>query len=416
MKKITLFVSLLVIGISACKKEEDTPLHKTWIIANDAAALDNAQTALIQMADYDTIHFNSGIYSFNLGLDVSDKTGVVIRGEGRDATILDFSGQLSGAQGIMGDHLNQVIFANLTVQDAPGDGIKVKDSDGVAFINVGAVFTGDADSTNGAYGIYPVASKNILLDNCYVRGASDAGIYVGQSEFVHVKNCLVQECVAGCEIENCKSSDVYDNEFRNNAGGLLIFDLPNLPVIPNGYKTRAYNNFIHDNNHKNFAPPGNIVANVPPGSGVIILSASEAEIFNNEIKDNNIMSIGIISYTGLSLLDPSLSYTDAAYDPFNYLISLHDNEISKQNVYPADQNALSDLLISSVPNPADLPVILFDGLLALNTSEELRKICIDQSADDLVYNVITDVVMDMSAFDCTISPLPEVVIDVPSLP
>jgi len=110
------------------------------------------------MADYDTLHFNTGVYSFNLGLDISDKTGVVIHGEGRDATILDFSGQHSGAQGIMGDNLKQVIFANLTVQDAPGDGIKVKDSDGVAIINVGAVFTGDADSTNGAYGLYPVAS------------------------------------------------------------------------------------------------------------------------------------------------------------------------------------------------------------------------------------------------------------------
>jgi len=249
-----------------------------------------------------------------------------------------------------------------------------------------------------------------------VRGASDAGIYVGQSEFVHVKNCLVQECVAGCEIGNCKSTDVYDNEFRNNAGGLLIFDMPNLPVIPNGYKTRVYNNFIHDNNHSNFAPSGNIVANVPPGSGVIVLSASEAEIFNNEIKDNNIMSLGIISYTGLSLLDPSLTYNDAAYNPFIYLISLHGNEISKQNVYPADQNALSDLLISSVPDPADLPVILFDGILAPNTSDDLRKICIDQPANDLVYNVITDTVMDMTTFDCTISPLPVVEIDVPSLP
>lgn len=415
MKNIAIYILMGILLVSACKDEDAQPLHNTWIIELDESAQDNVQTAMIQMEDYDTIHFRSGTYQFNLGLDVIDKTGIVIRGEGREATILDFSGQVSGAQGIMGDNLNQVIFANLTVQDAPGDGIKVKDSDGISFINVGAVFTGPADSTNGAYGLYPVASRNVLLDNCYVRGASDAGIYVGQSEFVHVKNCLVEECVAGCEIENCKSSDVYDNEFRNNAGGLLIFDMPNLPVIPNGYKTRAYNNNIHDNNHNNFAPSGNIVANVPPGSGITILSFAEVEVFDNQIINNNMMSIGIISYVGLNILNPNLNYNDPIYDPFNYLISIHDNTISKQNVYPDDLNELSELLTATFANPADMPVILFDGLQA-NVSEELRKICIQQEADDLVYNVITDQVVDMETLNCTITPLPEVVVDAPQLP
>ena len=126
------------------------------------------------------------------------------------------------------------------------------------------------------------------------------------------------------------------------------------------------------------------------------------------------MSIGIISYVGLNILNPNLNYNDPIYDPFNYLISIHDNTISKQNVYPDDLNELSELLTATFANPADMPVILFDGLQA-NVSEELRKICIQQEADDLVYNVITDQVVDMEKLNCTITTLPEVVVDAPQL-
>ena len=34
---------------------------------------------------------------------------------------------------------------------------------------------------NGAYGIYPVQTENVLIDESVAVGASDAGIYVGQS-------------------------------------------------------------------------------------------------------------------------------------------------------------------------------------------------------------------------------------------
>ena len=57
-------------------------------------------------------------------------------------------------------------------------------------------------TTNGAYGIYPVESKDVLIDSVLVRGASDAGIYVGQSRNIIVRHSTAVENVAGIEIEN----------------------------------------------------------------------------------------------------------------------------------------------------------------------------------------------------------------------
>ena len=49
---------------------------------------------------------------------------------------------------------------------------------------------------------YPVASEDVLIDGCVAIGASDAGIYVGQSQNIIVKNSRAEFNVAGIEIEN----------------------------------------------------------------------------------------------------------------------------------------------------------------------------------------------------------------------
>ena len=144
-------------------------------------------------------------------------------------------------------------------------------------------WTGEPDEDNGAYGVYPVSSKNILVDGVTVRGASDAGIYVGQSENIIVRNSLAEYNVAGIEIENSMHADVYKNIARHNAGGILVFDLPDLPVM-GGHSTRIYDNDIFENNTRNFAPPGNIVATVPSGTGVIIMANENIHIFGNRFR------------------------------------------------------------------------------------------------------------------------------------
>jgi parallel beta-helix repeat protein len=102
----------------------------------------------------------------------------------------------------------------------------------------------------------------VLLENCIAIGASDAGIYVGQSRDIIVTNCEAYHNVAGIEIENCIRADVYDNNAHGNTGGILIFDMPGL--TQDGSLVRVYNNKIKENNFRNFAPEGNIVGRSAP--------------------------------------------------------------------------------------------------------------------------------------------------------
>jgi parallel beta-helix repeat protein len=124
-----------------------------------------------------------------------------------------------------------------------------------------------------------------LIDSCIAIGASDAGIYVGQSQYVIVRNSKAINNVAGIEIENTLNADVYNNEATMNTGGILVFDLPNLVQKKGGY-VRIFNNNIHHNNYSNFAPKGNIVGKVPLGTGVMVLATNNVEIFGNKIVNN----------------------------------------------------------------------------------------------------------------------------------
>jgi parallel beta-helix repeat protein len=415
-----LAASALVLMLSPSCKEEDPPLPSNlWIVSTGDDYQERAQEALVEMADYDTLHFRAGTYLFNQQLSVSGKTGIVIRGEGRENTILDFSGQLSGAQGILATDMTDVIFADLTVQDMPGDGIKAKDCDGISFFRVGAVYTPTPGPDNGAYGLYPVTSNDVLMEGCYVRGASDAGIYVGQSTQVHVRDCFVEENVAGIEIENCINSDVYRNRAERNTGGILVFDLPGLPVIPNGNTCRVFDNELVRNTIPNFAPEGNIVGNVPEGTGIMLLAARDVEIFDNTIEGCNILGVGIVSFVALDSLDDGIQSDVPGFDPFVYNIHVHDNTFLRAADYPF--GGLFTLTLQTVYQAAGIePDIVWDGVTNPDVPLDEQRVCVHsnggaQFADIDAANTFADVVGDPAGHDCVPDPLPETAIDAPTL-
>lgn len=88
----------------------------------------------------------------------------------------------------------------MTIRDSKGDLLKINNSQDVVISNLHSIWS-SADSTSGGYGIYPVLCKNVLVENCYAEGASDAGIYVGQTKGVIVRKCKATKNVAGCEIK-----------------------------------------------------------------------------------------------------------------------------------------------------------------------------------------------------------------------
>lgn len=415
-KYIAALAATALILFSACSEEEFS--DNVWVISTEDDYLTKAQEAMIEMGNQDTIHFRAGTYMMNTQLSIDGKTGVVIRGEGRESTILDFSEQLSGAQGLLATDMTDVIFADLTIKNPPGDCIKIRDSDGVSFIRIGADY-GEADTENGAYGLYPVICKNVWIEDCYVSGASDAGIYVGQSEQVHVSNNYVTQCVAGIEIENCINSDVYGNTTEKNTGGILVFDLPTLPVIKNGNTCRVYDNDVLDNITPNFAPEGNAVGSVPEGTGVMILAFDRVEVFNNRIHGNNVLGVGIVSHLTLEALDEGNTHSDTEYDPYTYNINVHDNEFIRNASYP-QTGLIGFLLVQIYEGLAIEPDIVWDGAVNPDVSLDDQKICIDNNGDVLfadvdAVNLFENVEWGNDDVSCVMDPLPETAIDAPTL-
>ena len=311
------------------------------------------QEAMILAKPGDTIQLDEGVYRLTDGLSLAQNE-VTVQGKGMETTILDFSNQLSGAQGILVSS-DEVILRDFAVINASGDAIKVVDVDGIYMINLRVEWTNGPATENGAYGLYPVQSKNVYIEGCIAIGASDAGIYVGQSENIIVKNNSAMFNVAGIEIENSYYADVFGNTVTRNTGGILVFDLPDLPQ-QGGHHIRVYNNKSFDNNTDNFAPEGNIVATVPRGTGMLILANSIIEVFNNDFFENDTVNLAIVSYFQ--------DTTDKNYYPHPRSVYIHNNRFKKSGASPdIESNELARMLFQLAEN--DMPDIFWDGLMPI---------------------------------------------------
>jgi parallel beta-helix repeat protein len=358
------------------------------------------QEQLIQAKSGDVISIPAGVHEItrSLSLNVS---GVTIAGAGIDASILSFKNQVQGAEGLLVS-ANDFVIRDLAIEDTIGDALKINESNNVQVLRVRTEWTGGPLSTNGAYGIYPVQSSNVLIDGAVAIGASDAGIYVGQSSQIIVRNSRAEYNVAGIEIENSTFADVHDNVTTNNTGGILVFDLPNLPV-QGGRNTRVYNNQVFANNTGNFAPEGNIVAGVPAGTGLMIMANDNIEVFENNFEDNNSANVLIVSY-----LINELPITDPNYDPYPEAIYIHNNQYKGGGEAP-DSEPLA-LLQAATGQP--IPDIVWDGMLSPGKTAA-DALCFSEAADTSFVsldasNGFAQPVFDAAAHDCTLPRLSEV--------
>ncbi len=334
--------------VSACGAgpQDETPTEtttETLAEPMDAAAL---QTLLIEVEEGGVVELPEGTIELVDGLSL-DVAGVTVRGAGQDKTILDFSGQEGAGEGLLITS-DDVVVEGFTMRDTKGDGIKSKGADRIIYRDLTVEWSGGPDENNGAYGVYPVESVDVLVERVTVRGASDAGIYVGQSDNIIVRDSLAEFNVAGIEIENSTRADVYNNTVTKNAGGLLVFDLPDLPKV-GGHSTRLFNNQIFDNNTRNFAPPGNIVASVPSGTGIIVQANERVEIFGNELSDNRTAHVLLVAY--------SPEFEDERYNPLVRNVLITDNTYDNGGYEPQ-----GDLKMLAMLMGGKLPDIVSDGV------------------------------------------------------
>jgi cytochrome c peroxidase len=229
--------------------------------------------------------------------------GVTIEGVIRNGKrpVLDGRNLLPDAISGLG---NDFKVTNLEIRNYQGNGVVVHKARNVVFRNL-------VLHNTGLYGVYPIECDGVLVEDCKVSGARDAGIYVGQSRNIVVRRNEAFQNVTGIEIENSVNAIVEDNYVHNNTGGILVFLLPfNPSKVQDGCIVRR--NRVINNNTPNFADPEAIVSNVLKGTGIMLLAADNTEVYENEIVGNGTFGIMTI---GLRLLFPAPTPLDVDPNP-----------------------------------------------------------------------------------------------------
>lgn len=329
-------------------------LAETHTISPGEGAQERLQEALILAQPGDEIVLEAGRYSLTDGLSL-DVDGVTVRGAGMDGTVLDFTTQAGSGEGLLVTS-DGVTLRDFALENPKGDGIKSKGADNIVYYRIRVTWTNGPDPSNGAYGIYPVESTGVLVDGAKVTGASDAGIYVGQSKQITVRNSIAEANVAGIEIENSRNAIVEHNIATRNTGGILVFDLPGLPVMDGG-SVIVRNNLVVANDTANFAPPGNIVAGVRRGTGIMVMANDNVLIEDNIIDENPTAPIMVIAYT--------LQYDDERYDPLPRDVVVGHNLYGRGGDDPQLEGA--EMLLAAFGGA--LPPVLWDGLGSMTAVE-----------------------------------------------
>jgi parallel beta-helix repeat protein len=388
------------LALGACQQPAEDQTGST-----DAAPYeDQLRLALETATTGDVIEIPEGRHSFTRSL-VLNADGVTIRGAGMDRSVLSFEGQIAGAEGLL-VNASDFTIEDLAIEDTVGDALKINEGTNITIRRVRTEWTRGPHTENGAYGIYPVQTENTLIEGSVAIGASDAGIYVGQSRNVVVRDSRAERNVAGIEIENTIGADVYDNVATGNTGGILVFNMPDLPQL--GHSTRVFNNQVVSNNTPNFAPPGGAVAGVPAGSGIVINSNDRVEIFGNAIGDNQTANVLISSLFSAGYSEREQA---EAFDPYPETIYIYDNDFQAGGGAP-DREQLEALRLALFGESGALPDIVWDGIVNPEHTGPEFAICVQGEGVVLLNidagNKNANVTMDMAAHTCEHAKLAEV--------
>jgi parallel beta-helix repeat protein len=252
------------------------PAFSEVLIVHEGGSI---QTVVKQANAGDTVEVMPGTYRESVFIDKDNITlkGVVVKGRW---PIMDGEEKLNDGVLIAG---HNATVERLWIKGYKGNAIMTQGGNNFNILR--NVIEGPA-----FYGVFPQFSKNGLIAYNTISGIADAAIYVGMSEDVDVLYNETYNSVMGIETENSTRVLVEGNSTHNNSIGIAVVMVPGLP-IKTGTDIVVRNNFITDNNRKNVAPDGSIMAEQSGGIGVLVLAADGTSFENNLIKDNT--SVGI---------------------------------------------------------------------------------------------------------------------------
>jgi parallel beta-helix repeat protein len=300
---------------------------KVWVVREG----ESIQAAILKAGPGDTVEVMPGTYHETTYIDKDDVTLLgVIQGEAWPT--LDGEGKRNDAVLYSG---NGIRVENLKIVGYKGNAIM-----GQAGNNFVIRHNWIADT--GVYGIFPELGQNGLVENNVLTGIEDAAIYVGMCDNIHVAHNEVFGNVAGIEIENSRHAIVENNLVTDNAGGILTFITPGLP-IKTADDVIIRNNFVVANNHRNFAAVGSIVSGVPTGTGVVIMAADDVVVENNVIRDNKNAGVIILDHMNFPNITP-----DPEADPYPDRVQLLRNFYANNGAEPIKE--IRALMVAALTN------------------------------------------------------------------
>jgi parallel beta-helix repeat protein len=229
-----------------------------------------------------TIEVEPGVYRESLTVD---QPGITLRGlvEGERRPVLDGEGER-----------NDAVIASGKAFAMSGFGVRSYRGNGVTTQGVRGVVLRDLEiESPGLYGVYPVETWELEVTACEIRGATDAGIYVGSSNRAKIHGNETTGNVVGIHIQNSNDVEVRENHVHGNTVGVLVSVAP-LRLQKSTARVRVRSNRIEGNNLANFGDPNALVGRLPAGLGLLVLGADETLFENNAVHGNETLGVGVL--------------------------------------------------------------------------------------------------------------------------
>lgn len=264
----------------------------------------------------DTIKVMPGLYRETVFIDKENITleGVILDGKW---PVMDGGGKLN--DGILASG-HGVTIQRFWVKGYKGNGIMTQGANNYRIL--------DNRIDGGFYGIFPQFGRNGLVARNRITGVEDAGIYLGMSDNADIVANEAWANVIGIESENSRDVLMEGNYVHDNSAGFAITLIPGLPV-KDAARTILRNNFVINNNGKNFAPKSSVAAGVPVGVGIVLVAVQDSTVEGNLIVGNQTAAVLTSDHATFGM--PS----DTKVDPFPGNLALVDNHYADNGNKPA---------------------------------------------------------------------------------
>ena len=154
-------------------------------------------------------------------------------------------------------------------------------------------------------GIWPTLSANGVVKKNVSYGSQDSALWVEASENVRVLKNDLHHSPTGLEITISHNIVAKGNEVHHNTAGIGLYHaygagLPPLQPPDQNGDWQFIDNWVHDNNEPNSAPPGSLSASLPVGLGVALIGVDRVTLKNNRIENNNTIGLAISEWCSVA--------------------------------------------------------------------------------------------------------------------